>query len=75
MELKDLRKKTKNELQKLLADKQNELQKVVTDIFQNKEKNTKKPNFLRKDIARVKTLINQKVSEENINLKKENKNE
>ena len=50
----------KEELTKLEKD----LQKVVSDILQKKEKNVKKASFLRKDIARIKTVLNEKLKEE-----------
>ena len=75
MDLKNLRKKTKDELQKLLKEKEDELRKVVTEIFKTKEKNIKKPSFLRKDIARIKTIINQKMSKKDTSLKEEDKDE
>ncbi|HOS88569.1 MAG TPA: 50S ribosomal protein L29 [bacterium] len=50
----------KEELTKLEKD----LQKVVSDILKKKEKNVKKASFLRKDIARIKTVLNEKLKEE-----------
>jgi len=57
--IEDLRKKSTEELRKELANIQKELQKTVSDIMQKKEKNVKKASFLRKDIARIKTLLNE----------------
>ncbi|HOD01180.1 MAG TPA: 50S ribosomal protein L29 [bacterium] len=62
--IEDLRKKSTEELRKELANIQKELQKTVSDIMQKKEKNVKKASFLRKDIARIKTLLNEKLREE-----------
>jgi len=55
---KDLRKKTKVDLEKLLKKTNTDLQKAVSQILQGKEKNVNKPKELRKDIARILTVLN-----------------
>ena len=60
----DLRKKTIEDLQKELVKVQKDLQNTVSDVLQGKEKNVRKVGLLKKDVARVKTLINEKFNEE-----------
>lgn len=60
MEAKELRKKTQSELNETLRELDRERQKVAKEILQNKEKNVKKLVAIRKDIARVKTVLNQR---------------
>ena len=60
----DLRKKNIEDLKEELTKLEKELQKAVSDILQKKEKNVKKAFFLRKDIARIKTVLNEKLKEE-----------
>lgn len=57
---KDLRGKTISELNKSLADKLKELEKVVQDVYKGKDKNIVKSGFIRKDIARIKTILTEK---------------
>ncbi len=60
----EYRKKDKEDLKKELVRLKKDLQKTVSDILQKKEKNIKKAVLGRKDIARVNTLINEKLKEE-----------
>ena len=60
----EYRKKDKEDLKKELVRLKKDLQKTVSDILQKKEKNIKKAVIGRKDIARVNTLINEKLKEE-----------
>lgn len=60
----ELREKSIEDLKKELSKVEESLQKTVSDILQKKEKNIKKASFLKKDIARIKTLINEKLKEE-----------
>ncbi len=64
IKLEEFRKKTIEELKKEMTALEKEIQKVVSDILQKKEKNVKKASQIRKDIARVKTLLNEKLKEE-----------
>ncbi|NMB91437.1 50S ribosomal protein L29 [candidate division WWE3 bacterium] len=64
IKLEEFRKKTKEELKKELLNLEKEVQKVVSNVLQKKEKNVKKVSYLRKDVARVKTLLNEKLKEE-----------
>ena len=65
MDLKELRNKNISELKDVLNKTTKEYEKVVTDILQNKEKNVKKSSGLKKDIARIKTVLNTKLKEKN----------
>jgi len=60
MKAKEINKKTDKELKKMLVDKKKELEKAVTDIYKGKEKNVSKLKFIRKDIARVNTILRKK---------------
>ncbi len=59
----EYRKKSQEDLKKELLKLKKDLQKTVSDILQKKEKNIKKAVLFRKDIARVNTLINEKLKE------------
>ncbi len=71
----EFRKKTKEELKKELENLSVEFRKVISDILQKKEKNVRKAGLLKKDIARIKTLLNEKRLEINNVVKEENKAE
>ncbi|MBN1162268.1 50S ribosomal protein L29 [Patescibacteria group bacterium] len=60
MNIADVRKKTETELTETLREVRRECEKIVKDILQNKEKNVKKLGFLKKDIARLKTVLNER---------------
>lgn len=64
MNLSEFKKKDIKELKEELSKVEKDMQKNVTDILQKKEKNVRKAGSLRKDIARIKTLLNQKLNEE-----------
>jgi ribosomal protein L29 len=57
---KDIRQMTEVELKERLTKLAKEYHAVVSDILQGKEKNVKKPVSIRKDIARLKTFVNEK---------------
>ncbi len=63
METKELSKKSTEELQEILNGKREELGKFRFDIGFGKNKNIKLGSNLRKDIARILTVINQKENE------------
>lgn len=56
----ELRTKNINELQNLLQEYHQKLENYVTDVYRGKEKDISKTNFIRKDIARIKTIISEK---------------
>ncbi len=64
IDIKEFRKKELEDLKKELTKVKKDLQKTISDVLQKKEKNIKKASQLRKDIARVQTLINEKLKEE-----------
>lgn len=60
----ELKNKSIEDLKKDLEKSRKDLQKTVSEILQKKEKNVKKALIIRKDIARMKTFLNQKLKEE-----------
>lgn len=58
MQIKELRDKSKPELQKLLAERRAELQSLRFAVAGRKDTHIRKIRELRKDIARVLTLLN-----------------
>ncbi|MBW6441675.1 50S ribosomal protein L29 [Patescibacteria group bacterium] len=60
----EFRKKTIEDLNKELTKVQKDLQNTVSDVLQGKEKNVRKVGLLKKDVARIKTIINEKFNEE-----------
>lgn len=64
IKLEEFRNKTIEELKQEIINLEKEIQKVVSDILQKKEKNVKKSSQIRKDIARIKTLLTEKLKEE-----------
>jgi len=63
LKVSELRKKNTEELKEELIKVQDDLRKIVPDILQRKEKNVRKVGFIRKDIARIKTLMSEKLKE------------
>ena len=57
---KDLRGKNINELQKTLNEALASYEKHMHDVLKGKEKNVAKTKSLKKDIARIKTVISEK---------------
>lgn len=64
IDMMEFRKKNIEDLKKEIKSVKKDLQKTVSDIMQKKEKNIKKAGLLKKDIARIKTLISEKLKEE-----------
>jgi len=56
----ELRQKTKSELEKLLQDNQERLRSLRFDLVSGKVKNVREIRKIKKDIARILTLIKQK---------------
>lgn len=63
IDMAEFRKKSKEDLKTELKKVEDEVQKVVSDILQKKEKNVRKAGSLKKDVARIKTLLNEKRSD------------
>jgi ribosomal protein L29 len=60
MNIKDIRNKTESELNKQIKEIKKDLETFVSNILQKKEKNVKKGMFLRKDLAKIKTVLNER---------------
>ncbi len=60
MKIVELRQKTKGELEKILADNRERLRQLRFDLAAGKVKNVREIHLLKKDIARVLTLLKQK---------------
>lgn len=65
MELKEMKEKSKEELQEHVKQLKGDINKTVQEILKGNEKNVKKARLLRKELARAKTLIAQKLKESN----------
>ena len=59
MDTKELRKKSKNELEKMLDEKAASLNKFRFSMSQSKLKNVKEGKNLRKEIAQILTVLNE----------------
>ena len=59
-ELNDYKSKTVKDLLKFVSDKKTEMKKKRVEIFSGREKNLKYFNNLRRDVARVMTIIKEK---------------
>jgi len=57
---KDIRNKNIKDLTKALSDQEKVLEKFMHDVYKGKEKNVAKTKSLRKNIARVKTVLAEK---------------
>lgn len=71
MKLHEIRQKNESELNELIRKTRSDIENIAKDVLQQKEKNVKKVGFLRKDIARMKTILREKELEKVINLDKE----
>ncbi len=58
--MKDYRNKTIEELKSILLEKKKEVQDIAIKILKNKEKNVKKVSAIKKDIARIQTVMKEK---------------
>lgn len=63
MKKEDFTKKTNTDLQKLLAEKRVALQNFYFGVTGSKVANVKEGRTLKKDIARIMTILNTKVAE------------
>ena len=59
MKITEIRQKTKSELQKLLQDLQEKLRQLRFNLASGKIKNVKEIREIKKDIARILTIINE----------------
>lgn len=60
MKTTELRQKSESDLTKMLKDTKTEIEKYVSDVLQGKAKNTNKTRQIRKGLARIKTVLNEK---------------
>jgi len=60
MKAQEIRKKSAQELLDLQDKLTKEYQDLVKGIIEKKEKNVRKPRELRKDIARIQTILNER---------------
>jgi large subunit ribosomal protein L29 len=60
MKIKELQQKSKSELQKFLADSREKLRQLRFDLSAGKVKNVREVRKIKKDIAKVLTLLKQK---------------
>ncbi|RJR26389.1 50S ribosomal protein L29 [candidate division WWE3 bacterium] len=60
MKVAELREKTKQELVEMITKLTTDIKTSTLDILKRKEKNVKKPRLLRKDLARITTVLNEK---------------
>ncbi len=60
MKISELRSKNEKELNKVLVDKVKEIEDMVSQVLSGKSKNTSAIKFLRKDAARIKTVLKEK---------------
>lgn len=60
MNLEDMRKKTEKDIEKELDKKRSDIEKFAQQITKGKEKNTSKLRSMRKDYARIATVLSEK---------------
>ena len=60
MKLEEIKEKTKEELDKMLKDERENLRKLRFNLASGKVKNVREIRKVKKDIARVLTLLNKK---------------
>ncbi len=61
MKTRELREKTTEELNKLLLDKRAELVEFRFDVSAHQEKNVKKINQVKKTIAKIETILKERI--------------
>ena len=60
MKAADLRSKSEQEMKELIQKIKRELEDIVSNVLKGKEKNVKKINRLKREVARIKTLLGEK---------------
>ena len=70
MKIKEIEKKKENELQQLLKEKRERLRQLRFTLATGKVKNFREVRLIKKDIAKILTVVNRK--EEDKNSKKKN---
>jgi len=61
MRIKEIRQKSEKELQKLLQDSREKLRQLRFDLASGKVKNVREIRQIRKDIARILTILKTKI--------------
>jgi large subunit ribosomal protein L29 len=61
MKVKELREKSNNELQKILKEEREKLRKLRFDLVAGKIKNVREIRKVKKEIARILTVLNEKI--------------
>lgn len=65
MKIQELKQKTKKELEKFLVENQTKLQQLRFELITGKVKNIKEIREIKKNIAKTKTLLNEKIWQKN----------
>jgi len=60
MKIKELRQKSKDDLNKILQDNKEKMRQIRFDLSSGKVKNVREINKIKKDIARILTILNEK---------------
>jgi large subunit ribosomal protein L29 len=60
MKVKELRQKSKDDLNKILQDDREKMRQIRFDLSSGKVKNVREINKIKKDIARILTILNEK---------------
>jgi large subunit ribosomal protein L29 len=60
MKVKELRQKLKDDLKKILQDDREKMRQIRFDMSSGKVKNVREINKIKKDIARILTILNEK---------------
>jgi len=60
MKAKELRQKSDNELEKILQEKRKKLYQLRSDLVAGKVKNVREIRMVKKDIARILTILNER---------------
>ena len=71
MQIKELREKNKEELKKLLEEKREEVRKLRFDIASKQMKNNRLLRNVKRDVARIFTLLNANLSSTNFTVNKQ----
>ena len=64
MEISEIKKKSQSELKKILAEKREKLRQLRFDLSSGKVKNVREIRMVKKDIARILTIMNLKLKAE-----------
>ncbi len=65
MKSKEIRKKSESDILKLLKEKEKKLKDIMFSGVDSKSKNTKEMLGLRRDVARIKTILKENKEEKN----------